>query len=80
MFDSLAVDGDGNVCVATLVNGGVTVISPAAELVDSVETSDLLTINVCFGVDDLTTAYITLSTTGRMVKTTWPRPSAKPNT
>jgi len=23
---------------------------------------------------DLTTAYITLSTTGRLVKTTWPRP------
>ena len=28
LLDSLAVDGDGNVCVATLVNGGITVISP----------------------------------------------------
>ena len=28
LFDSLAVDGAGNVCVATLVNGGITVISP----------------------------------------------------
>ena len=27
-FDSLAVDGAGNVCVATLVNGAITVISP----------------------------------------------------
>ncbi len=77
LLDSLAVDGDGNVCVATLVNGGVTVISPAGELVDFVETGDLLTTNICFGGPDLTTAYITLSTTGRMVKTTWPRPGAK---
>ena len=37
-------------------------------------TGDLITTNVCFGGDDLTTAYITLSTTGRLVKTTWPRP------
>ena len=27
LLDSLAVDGDGNVCVATLVNGGITVLS-----------------------------------------------------
>ena len=27
-FDSLAVDAEGNVCVATLVNGGITVVSP----------------------------------------------------
>jgi gluconolactonase len=77
LLDSLAVDGDGNVCVATLVNGGVTVISPAGELVDFVAADDLLTTNICFGGDDLTTAYITLSTTGRLVKTTWPRPGAK---
>ena len=77
MLDSLAVDGEGNVCVATLVNGGVTVISPAGDLVDFVETGDLLTTNICFGGDDLTTAYITLSTTGRLVKMTWPRPGAK---
>jgi gluconolactonase len=77
LLDSLAVDSDGNVCVATLVNGGVSVISPAGELVDFVETGDLLTTNVCFGGADLKTAYITLSTTGRLVKTTWPRPGAK---
>jgi gluconolactonase len=62
------------VCVATIVNGGVSVVSPAGELVDFVETGDLITTNVCFGGDDLTTAYITLSTTGRLVKMPWPRP------
>jgi gluconolactonase len=74
LLDSLAVDSAGNVCVATIVNGGVSVVSPEGELVDFVATGDLITTNVCFGGDDLTTAYITLSTTGRLVKTTWPRP------
>ena len=74
LLDSLAVDSAGNVCVATIVNGGVSVISPQGELVDFVATGDLITTNVCFGGADLTTAYITLSTTGRLVKMTWPRP------
>ncbi len=77
LLDSLAVDGDGNVCVATLVNGGVSVISPAGELVDFVPTGDLLTTNICFGGDDLRTAYITLSATGKLVTMQWPRPGAK---
>ena len=74
LLDSLAVDSAGNVCVATIVNGGVSVVSPDGELVDFVETGDLITTNVCFGGPDLTTAYITLSTTGRLVEMTWPRP------
>ena len=35
-LDSLAVDGAGNVCVATLLNGGITVISPAGEVLEHV--------------------------------------------
>ena len=77
LLDSLGVDGDGNVCVATLVNGGVTVISPEGELVEFVPADDLLTTNICFGGPDLRTAYITLSTTGRLMKTEWPRPGLK---
>lgn len=77
LLDSLAVDSAGNVCVATIVNGGVSVVSPAGELVDFIETGDIITTNICFGGDDLTTAYITISTTGRLVKMTWPRPGAK---
>ena len=74
LLDSLAVDGDGNVCVATLVNGGVTVISPEGEIIDHVATGDLITTNICFGGPDLPTAFITASATGRLVSTTWPRP------
>lgn len=77
LLDSLAVDGDGNVCVATLLNPGITVISPEGEIIDFVACDDLLTTNVCFGGSDLRTAYITLSTSGRLVSTTWPRPGLR---
>jgi len=74
LFDSLAVDGAGNVCVATLVNGGITVISPDGTSIEHVPTPDPLTTNICFGGPDLRTAYITLSGTGRLVAMDWPRP------
>ena len=72
LFDSLAVDGAGNVCVATIVNGGITVISPDGATVEHVPTGDLLTTNICFGGDDLRTAYVTVSGTGRLLATRWP--------
>ncbi len=74
MLDSLAVDGEGHVCVATLVNGGITSISPDGSSVEHYATPDPLTTNICFGGEDLRTAYITLSGTGVLVKATWPRP------
>jgi gluconolactonase len=79
MFDSLAVDGAGNVCVATLHNGGITVISPDGLSVEHVAMPDRFTTNICFGGADLTTAYITLSVTGRLVAVDWPRPGLKLN-
>lgn len=71
-LDSLAVDGDGNVCVATLLNGGITVISPAGEILQHIATGDPLTTNICFGGPDYQTAYITLSGTGKLVSMKWP--------
>ena len=73
-LDSLGVDGDGNVCVATLGSGGITSLSPEdGSVVEFVETGDLLTTNICFGGEGLRTAYITLSGTGRLAQTDWPR-------
>ncbi len=31
-FNSLAIDADGRICVATLMNGGITVIAPMAAI------------------------------------------------
>ncbi|MEK7409972.1 MAG: SMP-30/gluconolactonase/LRE family protein [Actinomycetota bacterium] len=72
LLDSLAVDGDGNVCVATLLNGGITVISPSGEILQHIATGDPLTTNICFGGSDFQTAYITLSGTGKLVSMKWP--------
>jgi gluconolactonase len=73
-FDSLAVDGEGYVCVATLHNGGITSISPDGSQVDHMPMPDTATTNICFGGEGLRTAYITLSESGRLVSTLWPRP------
>jgi gluconolactonase len=83
LFDSLAVDGDGNVCVATLINGGVSVISPVDGAVTHVATGDLLTTNICFGDRDgsgeYRDAYITCSGTGRLLHMRWPNKGLRLN-
>lgn len=74
LFDSLAVDAEGNICVATLMNGGITVVSPDGANVRHVPTGERFTTNICFGGEDLRTAYITLSGTGRLVAMEWDTP------
>ncbi len=76
-FDSLAVDGVGNVCVATLVNGSVSVIAPQGGLIRQVPMPDMFCTNICFGGPDLRTAYMTLSGTGQLVSMTWPDPGLR---
>jgi len=72
LFDSLAVDGEGFVCVATIGNGGITVISPDGESVQHAALPDPLVTNICFGGEDLRTAYVTLSSSGKLVAFEWP--------
>lgn len=79
LFDSLAVDGEGYVCVATLMNGGITSISPDGGIVEHTPMPDYMTTNICFGGPDLRTAYITLSSTGKLVAVDWPRKGLKLN-
>ena len=76
-LDSLAVDGDGWVCVGTLVNGGITAVSPDGATVEHTPLPDLLVTNICFGGEDLRTAYVTLSGTGKLAAIDWPRPGLK---
>ena len=71
-FDSLAVDAAGNICVATLITGCVSVIAPDGRLVRQVAMQDPMTTNICFGGPDLRTAYVTLSGTGQLVAMDWP--------
>lgn len=77
LLDSLAVDGAGNVCVATLNNGGITVCAPDGSSVEHVPTDDPLTTNIAFGGPDLRTAFVTASGTGRLLAGEWPRPGLR---
>jgi gluconolactonase len=47
------------------------------ELVEFVATPDIFTTNIAFGGEDMRDAYITLSGTGKLVKTRWARPGLK---
>lgn len=75
--DSMAVEQCGNLCVATLGEGGITVLSPHGEHVDFVPLPDSHVTNICFGGDDMRTAFITLSGTGRLIAMQWPRPGLR---
>ncbi|NYT59987.1 SMP-30/gluconolactonase/LRE family protein [Alcaligenaceae bacterium] len=72
-FDSLAVEENGNICVATLVRGGISVFSPQGELLEFHEAPEGYCTNICFGGPDRRTAYITLSGYGQLLAVEWPR-------
>ncbi|MEB2399116.1 MAG: SMP-30/gluconolactonase/LRE family protein [Alcaligenaceae bacterium] len=73
-FDSLAVEESGNICVATLVRGGISVFSPAGDWLEFHEAPEGYCTNICFGGGDRRTAFITLSGYGQLFAAEWPRP------
>jgi gluconolactonase len=79
LFDSLAVEADGTVAIATLINPGITRMNPATGAHSLVPTDDLMTTNIAFGGTDMCDAYITLSSTGRLAKMRWDRPGLRLN-
>jgi len=78
-IDSLAVDSEGAVCVATILNGGITRISADGKKLEHFPTPDPFTSNICFGGPEHRTAYITLSGTGKLASMEWPVPGLKLN-
>lgn len=76
LLDSLAVEASGKVCVATIINGGVTAFDPDGST-EHFPFPDMLCTNICFGGDDMRTAWVTASSTGKLYRCTWPRPGLK---
>ena len=73
-YDSLAVEAGGNVCVATLLQGGISVIAPQGGLVEFIPTpGDWMVTNICFGGPERKRAFITLSGAGKLIEMDWPR-------
>ena len=67
MLDSLCVDAEGNVIVATLLHGGVTSISPDGQKIEHTPLPDVVVTNACFAGPGLRSLYITLSGLGKLV-------------
>lgn len=76
LLDSLAVEAGGKVCVATIINGGITIVDPGGS-VEHVPVPDAVTTNICFGGADMRDAWITAGSTGRLYKARWPRPGLR---
>ncbi len=74
LFDSLAVEASGNICVATLARGAISVFSPNGALVEQVDTGDTHTTNICFGGPDMKTAFVTRAGVGDVISLPWARP------
>jgi gluconolactonase len=71
-LDGMAVEANGNICVATIVDSGITVLTPDGEPVRRVPFDDHFVTNICFGGPEMQTAFVTLGGTGRVMKMNWP--------
>jgi gluconolactonase len=72
-FDSLATQADGSVAVAALTHG-VCIVADDGSGHEYVDMPDRFVTNIAFGGDDLRTAYLTFSGSGRLVSCAWDRP------
>lgn len=77
-FDSLAVTAAGNVCVATLYEGGITAVTPDGRT-SKRAFDDVYVTNIAFGGDDRQDAFVTLSSKGLLVKVRWDEPGLELN-
>lgn len=81
ILDSMAVDSDGNVYVATmlpegntpLANGGITIISPDGKTLENIEIAipdhlSPLPSSLCFGGPDMKTLYVTCGAAGLLAR------------
>ena len=78
LLDSLAVEANGNVCVASVVEAGISVINPAGGS-ELVPVPAFLITNICFGGSDMHTAWITAGLPGKLFKARWPREGLRLN-
>lgn len=75
-FDSLAVTAAGNICVATLYQGGITTINPQGAT-SKRPFDDTYVTNIAFSGVDMQDAFITLSAQGVLIRTRWDEPGLK---
>lgn len=76
-FDSMAVEADGTLIVGTLFQGCLSLFRPDGQLRDQLYFPEQFVTNLAFGGVNFRTAYVTLTTSGRLVQVHWPRPGLR---
>jgi len=76
-LDSLAITAAGNLCVATLMNGGISTVTPAGQVTHFPIAHERHVTNIAFGGADMRDAYVTLSGRGEVVRLRWAEPGLK---
>jgi gluconolactonase len=76
-FDSLAVAASGSICIAALDTCSIAEITPDGSSVAYHPVPDLLVTNLCFGGEDLRTAFVTMSYEGKVCQMEWHEPGLK---
>jgi len=80
LLDSLAVQANGDICVATLMRGGISIVPAHGGDVRFVAMQgDPYITNICFGGDDMRDAWITASGTGCLYHARWENPGLRLN-
>ena len=72
-FDSLKVEANGNICVATLINAAINVFAPDGSWLESHPAPEAYCTNLAFGGSDLRKVFVTLSGYGTLLEVDWPR-------
>jgi gluconolactonase len=72
--DSMAMEADGRVCIATIFSGVVTIVDPRTGSFEEVAFPDPITTNVALGGPDRRDAWATGSARGELYRCRWPRP------
>lgn len=75
-LDSLAMTAAGNICVATLMPGAITTVTPEGQTSQE-PLADRLVTNIAFGGADMMDAWITFSEAGTLVKRRWAEPGMR---
>jgi len=77
-FDSLGVEADGRIAIGA-IGDGMVVVTPDGKEAEVYPIPGDTTTNIAFGGTDMRRAVMTLSRSGRVVETTWPRPGLRLN-
>ncbi|MGR3321561.1 MAG: SMP-30/gluconolactonase/LRE family protein [Pseudooceanicola sp.] len=79
LLDSLAVQADGRICVATLMRGGISIVGEDGSVEYVQFPGDPYITNICFGGSDMRDAWITASGTGTLYRVRWSYPGLRLN-